>query len=348
MPRAIVTSELADVLRSIRLQNKIQSKALASYIGKSPAYISKLESGNIQTIDNRELYSILQFISCSENNPTELAERVYASLKFKYSKEEIDEQLWFTNYDTVDRQIPISESLIDDIKHRMEDNGITHQQLLDRINANEALSNEEIIDDSIICNQWYHQSRLDGSAQSIKIKMTESQLEAILNRGIDVSPYVFVFCILFYILKVEKYNAQIQISDDEYKELMAKTTSLLNQHKFFSIAEKDALVSGKQSKDEIVDLLSAFDKDNIEIINDIISGFQFASEYNIKATNEQLKNFSKNMHWDLGFMLKIISMDFSTLEKTSVSNKRNLIAAVQQLLNEYGEIPDDQNKIETY
>ena len=62
MPRAIVTPELAETLRGIRLQNKIQAKSLAAYIGKSPAFISKLESGNIQTIDTKELYSILQFI----------------------------------------------------------------------------------------------------------------------------------------------------------------------------------------------------------------------------------------------------------------------------------------------
>ena len=60
MPRAIVTPELAETLRGIRLQNKIQAKSLAAYIGKSPAFISKLESGNIQTIDTKELYSILQ------------------------------------------------------------------------------------------------------------------------------------------------------------------------------------------------------------------------------------------------------------------------------------------------
>ena len=50
MARAIVTPELADTLRSIRLQNKIQAKALATHIGKSPAFVSKLESGNIQTM----------------------------------------------------------------------------------------------------------------------------------------------------------------------------------------------------------------------------------------------------------------------------------------------------------
>ena len=60
MPRAIVTPSLAETLRSIRLQNKIQAKQLASHIGKSPAFVSKLENGSIQTIDTEELNSILQ------------------------------------------------------------------------------------------------------------------------------------------------------------------------------------------------------------------------------------------------------------------------------------------------
>ena len=114
MPRAIVTPELTETLRGIRLQNKIQAKNLAAHIGKSPAFISKLESGNIQTIDTKELYSILQFIS-GENSSTELAEQIYASLRFKYSSKEIEEQLWFTNYDTVECLLPIPEALIDDL-----------------------------------------------------------------------------------------------------------------------------------------------------------------------------------------------------------------------------------------
>lgn len=346
MPRAIVTPELAEVLRNIRVQNKIQSKALASHIGKSPAYISKLENGNIQTIDTDELYTILQFIS-GESNPSVLADQVYTSLKFKYSKKEIEEQLWFANYDTVHRQIPIPESLIDEIKGRMKDCEITPLQLLERINANEALSPEEKADDSIVYNQWY-QSRLDENAQSIKIRMTESQLEGILNRNIDVSPYVYLFCILFYVLKIERFKEQVQISVDENIELMKQTTRILNEHKFFSIIEKNTLISEKQSIDEIAQVLSSFDKDNIKIINDIISEFRLASEINIKETNEQLTKFRENMKWDLGFMLKMISLDFMSLRKTSVSNRRKLLLDIQQLISEYAKLPDNQNKIETY
>lgn len=348
MARAIVTPELADTLRSLRLQNKVQAKALAAFIGKSPAFISKLENGNIQTISTTELYEIINFILGDTDNQTELVEKIYASLKFKYSKKEIEEQLWFTNFDTVERQIPVPESLIDELNGIMERNEISLQYLLDRINANEALTKEENEDHSIIYNQWYDQNNQSESGPRIKIKMDEGQLQALLSKKIDVSPYVFVLCVALCILKIDRFGHRVQILSDDYEELMTKSIDLLNTHKFFSILEKDKLLSGKQTQEEIANLLSAFDRDNMEVINKIIAGFHFASECNIKSTNIQLNKFCDNMHWDLGFMLRIISLDFKKLEKTSVSNKRNLIKSFESLLDEYEHLPDDQNKIEIY
>ena len=348
MPRAVVTPELTEILRSIRLQNKIQAKLLAEHIGKSPAYISKLESGNIQTIDTRELYMILQYISGGEENTAQLAERIYSTLKVRYSAKEIEDQLWFVNYDTVERTLPIPESLIAEINALIQDVGISLRQLNQRINANEALSPEEIEDERIPFNHWYHKTRNDRAAQSIKIKLPESTMNAILECKIDACPYVFVYCILYYVLKVKYYGDVVQISDEENSSLIDETVRILNLHKFYSITEKEAVTAEMESKEEVLERLSSFDRDNIEILNDILSGFQFASEYNIKSTNGQLKSFSENMHWDLGFMLRIISMNFRDLERTSVSNKKNLIAEIEELIKKYAEIPDQQNIIESY
>ena len=348
MPRAVVTPELTEILRSIRLQNKIQAKLLAEHIGKSPAYISKLESGNIQTIDTRELYMILQYISGGEENTAQLAERIYSTLKVRYSAKEIEDQLWFVNYDTVERTLPIPESLIAEINALIQNTGISLQQLNQRINANEALSPEEIEDERIPFNHWYHKTGNDRAAQSIKIKLPESTMNAILECKIDACPYVFVYCILYYVLKVKYHGDVIQISDEDNSALVDETVRILNLHKFYSITEKKAVTAEMESKEEVLERLSSFDRDNIEILNDILSGFQFASEYNIKRTNEQLKSFSENMHWDLGFMLRIISMNFRDLERTSVSNKKNLIAEIEELIKKYAEIPDQQNIIESY
>lgn len=347
MPRAIVTPSLAETLRNIRLQNKIQAKQLASHIGKSSAFISKLEKGSIQTIDTEELNSILRFISREESS-VELADQIYKTLKLKYSTDEIEEQLWFVNYDTVECLLPVPDALIDDYNNRIEYLGITRQYLADRINANEALSAEERNDNTIPYNQWYQSDQKEGIAQSIKIKLSEERLNRILDKTYDVAPYVFIFCILFYLLKIEKFQDMASITDEQNREIMKETADILNAHKFLSISEKNRLISEKQSQEEIYEILNSFDKDNIEILNDIITGFQFASEHNIKSTNEQLKAFGENMHWDLGFMLRIISMNYSCLTETSVSNRKNLLAEIEALVQKYSELPKDQNRIETY
>ena len=347
MPRAIVTSGLSETIRSIRIQNKVQAKELAKHIGKSPAFISKLETGQIQTVDTDVLYSILSFIS-GEEKSQELADQIYRSLKLKYSAREIEEQLWFVNYDTIECLLPIPDALVDEMNSRIASLKITRQYLLSRINANEALSKEDVENRSIPYNQWYHQPRLDGNAHSIKIKLPESAMNRILDKEIDVAPYVFVFCILFYIVKIEQYSDAVTLSDEQNSTLMGQTTEILNSYKFLSISEKNSLIAEKQSQDEIQEILSSFDKDNIDILNDIILGFRFASEQNIKSTNDQLKAFAQNMHWDLGFMLKLISLEFCNLEKTSFSNKKALLSDISSLIQKYSELSDDQNRIESY
>ena len=347
MPRAEVTPSLSETLRNMRIQNKIQAKQLASHIKKSPAYISKLEKGGIQTIDTEELNSILRFISGNES-PVELAEQIYKSLKLKYTTKEIEKQLWFVNYDTVECLLPIPDSLVDDLNMRIEHLGISRQYLAMRINANEGLSDEDRSDSSIPYNQWYHPNNKDGAAQCIKILLPEERLSKILDKGFEIAPYVFIFCILYYLLKIEQYQDVVFISDEQNSAIMKETTSILNAHKFLSISEKNHLISEKQSQEEISEVLSSFDKDNFEILNDILLGFQFASNHNIMATNKQLKTFGENMHWDLGFMLRIISMNYTSLKETSVSNKRKLLSEIEELVIKYSELPEDQNRIETY
>ena len=113
MSRAIVTPELADTLREIRIENGIQAKDLATHINKSAAFISRLEHRAIQTVDTDDLYAMLSYILTDSSNSEEILEKIYDSLRFKFTKDEIENFLWFTNFDTVERQIPVPESLID-------------------------------------------------------------------------------------------------------------------------------------------------------------------------------------------------------------------------------------------
>jgi hypothetical protein len=50
----------------------------------------------------------------------------------------------------------------------------------------------------------------------------------------------------------------------------------------------------------------------------------------------------------LGFMLRIIGLNYSCLEETSVSNKRQLLSEIETLINKYAALPKEQNLIEEY
>ena len=295
-----------------------------------------------------DLYSILSYILSDSQNSEEILEKIYDSLRFKYSQEEIDSFLWFTNFDTVDRQIPVPESLIDTLKHIMEANDISCEYLLSRINANEALSDEEKRDDSKPFNRWYYYDSPDGKYKdSIKIRMSVSRLDSILSKSIDVAPYYQIMAIAFYILKIEKYGDTTNLSS-EYKDLLRDTTALLGKHKYYSVSEKQELVTIGRAKIVQEELVSSFDINNVNYINDIITGFNYYSDYNIKLANEQLDAFAKNMHSDLGFMMKLVSMDFCSLDRVSVSKKREFLDSIESLLEEYANLPESKIGIETY
>ena len=144
MAKIIVTKELAETLKTLRIQNGIKSNELATKINKSPAYITKLEKGAIQTLKEEEFDKILGYILKDLSNSDEVAETLYSSLKIKYSDEEIERQLWFNNFDTVVRLIPLPIELIEEINKMIEECSINKEYLLKMINSNQFLSDEEI------------------------------------------------------------------------------------------------------------------------------------------------------------------------------------------------------------
>ena len=182
----------------------------------------------------------------------------------------------------------------------------------------------------------------------IKINLSKVTLDSILDGETDVSPYIFVFCILFYLNKIQQYGDVTNLSVNENDRLFEKTTLELNNFKFLSISEKNLLLSQNENKEILSEMLNSFDNENIEIVHEILSGVQFISQKNVKEANIKLKAFKENMRWDLGFMLRVISIQYSQLKDTSVSNRKLLIDEIESLVKKYSDLPMDQNRIETY
>ena len=346
MPKIVVTDKLADTFKMLRMQNSIKSKDLAEHLGKTPGYVSKLEKQEVKNIELETVESIFSFILGEDYKKTEIWEQIYASLQIKYSKDEIDEEIWFSNFDTVYRYIPIPETIIDYFNDKISSLNITREYLLQKINANEALSEEEINDESIKPNVWYTAS--DDGRASIKMYISEDILSDILDKKMLSSPYVFIFCILYYLLKIEKYGSIIKIESAQIRQLNQEAKSILNSHKFYSIVERENIVSQAQSKEEIHNLLSSFDNDNAKLIGDILGELKFASDWDIRTTNDRLTGFLKNLSTDAWFTLRIISLDYHLLESVEISQRKEFLKEIDELIKKYADTQKNIKNTETY
>ena len=347
MPKYLIDSKFGETIKTARIQNGIQAKALAEHLNKSPAYITKLERGEIKSIDSAMFDSIINYIFGDTIDKNSIVDTIYDSLKIKYSPEEIENILWFQNFSTITCKIPIPEELIDYINSILIKEKITPEYLLIRINSNDALSEEERKDTSIEDNQWFIDNS-DNKRQTIRINMNQSYLSSILDKTRDRAPYIFIFCIIFYIKKILVYSDETNITSDQYKALYNDTVDTLNEFKFYSISEKNKILYNKQTTDDITEVLNSFDIENRKLLNDIISALQIYSELDVKQTNEYLSEFSKSLKWNIGFTLKITGLHYSELDKLTYESRNRFINEIEALIDKYSNTSEIKDKIEVY
>ena len=349
MPKVQITEELATTIKRIRTDNSIKANAVANHIQKSPAYITKLEKGELKTIDSDTLFDILTFVSKEQGQSDfDLLDNIYSKLRVFYTPKELEQQVWFDNFESVWCKLPVPEDLIDEINKSIDDLGIDRNYLLSRINANEAISADVIKKCDSTPNQWkIIEASSEGRLTAIKIDLSDALFNRLLDKKEDTSSYIFIFCIVFYINKIRKFDKKVDISDSDYENLYRDTTEYLNKHYFFTVSKKNALISGAKDRKEAEQYLSIYDSENERILRDIINGLTFMSDVNIKKTNAQLDVFLKNMKWDLGFMMALISLDFSSLINTSHGNRKEILDRFKETIEEYKSLPKER-RIEEY
>ena len=222
MARYDVTPELASVIKSTRISHNITAKSVAEQIGKSQAYISKLEKGELKTIDQDQLLDIFIFVLGSEEAFQDFLNNtlasVFSTLTLRHSQKEIDKQIWYRNFDTVLRQIPIPELLVHNINEIMSENNIDIDNLVNKINGNEEI--KHIIDnyENYPENTWNYLVE-DGEIKQIFIRMhiKKTTVSNILSFQYKSSNYVNMLAIVFYSLVMIENSQNANISDETYK-----------------------------------------------------------------------------------------------------------------------------------
>jgi transcriptional regulator with XRE-family HTH domain len=345
MPKIIVTRELASLIRSLRLERNITSKALSECINKSPSYITKFEKGEIQSISKDALDSLLNCFVENENSVQDIRDEILKKASITFSAKEMEAQLWYTNYDTVYCAVPIPESLINSINELLNENGISREYLWDRINSNEFIqtpnSDPAIDNKKLPKNEWFFRDKKNRNSQEIIIDLELEKLNNILDGIRKKTRYVFMLAIVLYSLKIQAFHEKVILSDEENSELYNKAVKYLSEHNFYSRAEKYKRIAATEQ-------LSIPDQINQDEINKLMSFINLRSDLDVQHTNEVLISINKNVDWDIAFMEKLSSLPFYELQKASHTFNQKLLDQIKTLIEKAKEAPEKEKEKEQY
>ena len=349
MAKVIITEELTQLLKSLRIENGISAKALAEHINKSASYITKLEKGEIQSIHGDALFNILKFLLGEKSNPDEIIESVFRTLNYKYTTKEIENQVWFHNFDTVIRKIPVPEAFCTDTLEMLTANQISIDYLVERINQNEFIPDKSFCDiKTYPVNQWF-ECKFNGVSETyILLELDKVRIASLLNRKTSISNYVTLLAIIMYSLRLINYSIDAIIDKATIRDLQELAQSYLQRYKILTLTEKQARIEKALTKAERELQLSSYDVENLKVKDEFIELLDVYSEFNIKTANKSIASINKNMEWDAPFIMRIASIPFRELEPCSGTMKHAIISEIEQVFQKYKEIPSDKRKIEEY
>lgn len=354
MGRKIKLSENIGLqLKEFRTKYKVKGKDIAELLGKSSAYVSKLEKGQIHQIEKDELVKITNYITQSDEGYYLFCEKIAETADAK----ELNHNIWLINFDLVDRKLPIPIELVKEIKQRMMELDITSEDLAAYINQNEDLTFDFLLEhridpNAVEKNVWVPYQEADSVEHPhsiIFLEVKSERIQSFIDGEIKKCEYIFPYAIMYHLLKW-RYKKQGKTLDDSLRDsCKIKAKEILLNYKFYSLSVQARYSKQSSSKEEYEKILNEFDINNMEYISAILSEIRFLSKYDVSYTNEKLKSIVENMKkCDSSFVLAYMSLSLIGIKDLQTSIKKNFLQDVANLIKEYSNMADTGENIERY
>jgi len=347
-----VTPILAEGIRMSRIQNGIASKDVAAALYRSPTYISKLERGDIKTIDTEELTAILQYVIRGDGKReltlSEKLEILVSNLAPRYDAREIERELWLENYDWVICEHPVPPELPATIAAEMKEKHVSVEKLGAAINSNAELPQKLRDNGTIPFNQWKNYLE-NGAVKNHFIKLSVSLMDItdFVEGRRSSSNYLLAFVIVRFLRWLVDYPEEKCITDGRSNELYQYTVRFLDRYNFFSNSDKRRRKRNAE-REALLEKLRSGNAEVASVIEEFPALSEAMQQENIESLYMWVNRMSVNLNWDQAFMRKLTSLPFSELEGLSYSNKRQLLSKIEDLIQSYKDLPTEQKNWETY
>lgn len=334
MPKYTVTKNMGSALKNLRQYRKVKAVDLAKAINKTGAYISKLEKGELNTIDCDDFIQIIRTMSQSKEEFAEAIDTLLKDTSMEFSEEEKQNEEWKLNLDYFYRVIPIKDEYRSLVKTKMEELNISSTQLSNYINSNFDIYNDDTLNksnlDKVPRNQWIFN---EGNSY-VLMEIPADKIDKILEPDSKYSCYGDMFCILmslYRLSKLEKEKAYLQAHND------------LESMQILTLRDTENVMQAYGEEQKMHDLLSQRNNANLPMenrklltaLNDFVQHIYSFSVFNINYANEKIATLNTSLDADPVMALKLIGTDIIPLKDKPTALKKEFFNAVEDLIQEY-------------
>lgn len=333
MPKYTVTKNMGSALKNLRQYRKVKAVDLAKAINKTGAYISKLEKGELNTIDCDDFIEIIRVMSNSEAEFAEAIDTLLKDTSMEFSEEEKHNEEWKLNLDYFYRALPVKEEYKTLVKSKMKELNISSIELSNYINSNFDIYNDNTLNkadlDKAPRNRWIFNER----CSYVLMEIPAEDIDKILESK-KYSCYGVMFCILMSLYRLEKYEkdkAYLQAHND------------LENMRILTLKDTEEVMQAYGEEEKMHDLLSQRNNDNLPIenrklltsLNDFVRHIHSFSVFNVNYANEKVSTLNASLEADPVITLKLIGTDITPLKDKPITLKKEFFKALEDLIREY-------------
>lgn len=342
MPKYTVTKNMGAALKNLRQRRNVKAVDLAKAIHKTGAYISKLEKGDLNTIDRNDFITIIHAMSKDQEEFDDAINILLKDTTMEYSEEEKENEAWKLNLDFFYRILPVKEDYKTLVKNKMEALHISSIELSNYINSNFDIYNDESHDkeelDKTPRNQWI----FNNGNSYVLMDIPAEKIDKILSPSCKSSCYGKMFCILMSLYRLEKYEKQkayLQAHND------------LEKMQILTLRDTESIMQSYGEEQKIRDLLSQRNNDNLPIenrnllssLNDFVQNIYSFSIIDINYVNEKISSLNSSFDADPALTLKLLGTDLIPLKDQPTKLKKDFFNALDDLIQEYStKVIDDE------
>lgn len=333
MPSIELTENLRNTIRDLRKKKKKRGDELSKELGKGASYISQVENGKIKEMDFDLLNQIFHKITdLSGGQYNEFIKNLLDTAASHMTNEELQYEKWMHQFNYEIRKYPITDGLISFINDKLTQLHYTSQEFVSIINQNRGLEDVNIEESNKLYIDIIDKGNGSwGLFTSIKFDLPLDFIDNILNKKMTSINYVNMQGVLYNIFISEGYT-----SEEAHKQ----ATAILDQNNFYTIQKRNQLIHDnikeKTSNNEDFTFYDVqptdYDKKYEILKHDIIGGINALRDKNILYTCDRLDELLKNMKYDLGLAIAVMS---APIYKINPNDKEKFWNEYKKLLSNY-------------